>query len=483
MKAIGFLPLTLLLASLLIAGCQLNEFSSKTDSNQKLCTVPADVFGPSNKVSVNSLAAELEVIIKNTCDNPGKITELIELDPHAIGKPGVRSYSLKLPDGIPLQTLKEWAQADPCVEGISEDVVITTDSLPGDPKESLQKYLTYIKAAEAYPLFYGPLSFLRKPVVIAVVDSGLELSHEDVKDILWKNEEEIAGNGIDDDDNGYVDDVYGYNFAKANGDPSNSSGKSHGTHVAGLAAAQGYNRVGGSGAMPKGARLMTVNVFGDLDYTKGSSTANGVRYAADNGADVINLSLGGAFSDTLKSAIVYAIQKGVTVLAAAGNSGKYLGTGGTSLSPAIYGSSLNGLITVGSVSATTGEWSSFSNYSSTNVEIAAPGAGGMYAPLPGNTYGYKSGTSMATPVTAGAAGLAIQLIRAHGYRATPARVELALRTSATYRADLIGKVVHGRVLNLKQLAQYIHDAYGASETAPDAEATPPPSAETTVPCP
>ncbi len=467
----------------LSSSCQFKDHSKEVDNNQKLCTVPADVFGPNSKVRISSTADELEVIIKNTCSNPGKITELIELDPNALGKPGVRSYSLKLPSGTLVDTLKKWAKEDECVVGISEDVVIATQGLPGDPKESLQKYLTYINAGEAYPSFYGPLSFLRKPVVIAVVDSGLELTHEDVKDILWKNEKEIEANGIDDDDNGYVDDVHGYNFAKANGNPSNSVGKSHGTHVAGLAASQGYNRKGGSGAMPKGALLMTVNVFGDLDYTKGSNTANGVRYAADNGADVINLSVGGAFSNTLKSAIVYAIQKGATVLAAAGNSGKYLGTGGTTLSPAIYGSSLNGLLTVGSVSATTGEWSSFSNYSSTNVEIAAPGSGGMYAPLPENTYGYKSGTSMATPVTAGAAGLAIQLIRAHGYSATPARVELALRTSATYRSDLIGKVTHGRVLDLKRLADYIHEAYEFSGTPPEAEATPPPSSETTVPCP
>lgn len=235
-------------------------------------------------------------------------------------------------------------------------------------------------------------------VVVAVVDTGVDASHSELSSTMWVNEGEIPGNGIDDDANGFVDDIAGWDFADGDNTPTDLHG--HGTHVAGIIAAA--NDGVGTTGVAYGATIMPVRVL-DADGS-GSlyDVALGIRYAVDNGADVINLSLGGGYSSSLSSALAYAEQHGVFVVAAAGND-----AGATPVYPAAFSGDLVNVLSVGAYNSADA-LASFSNDVGTSgaVQVDAPGVS-IYSTLPGNLYGYLSGTSMATPHVAGVAALAL----------------------------------------------------------------------------
>ncbi|MGD1872075.1 MAG: S8 family serine peptidase [Mastigocoleus sp.] len=232
-------------------------------------------------------------------------------------------------------------------------------------------------------------------VVVAVLDTGVDYQHEDLKDNIWINSGEIADNGRDDDGNGYIDDVYGWNFDADNNNTLDVNG--HGTHVAGTIAAAD-NDFGATG-IAYNADIMPVKVLNDEGSGYYSSIADGIYYAVDNGADVINMSLGGDSSDRqIESAIEYAHNNGVTVVMAAGNSGD-----SNPIYPASYADEYG--IAVGAVDED-GELASFSNRSGNSeiTYVTAPGVN-IYSTLPGDSYGSYSGTSMATPHVSGVVAL------------------------------------------------------------------------------
>lgn len=235
-------------------------------------------------------------------------------------------------------------------------------------------------------------------VVVAVVDTGVDMSHRELSSSIWVNPGEIPGNGIDDDHNGFVDDVHGWDFSGGDNDPTDLNG--HGTHVAGTIAAA--NDGFGSTGVAYGATIMPVRVLGPDGSGSVADVAAGIRYAVDNGADVINLSLGGGYTSTLFSALVYAGQNGVFVAAAAGNE-----SAATPSYPAAFSAELTNVISVGAYDSADVR-ASFSNGvgGSGAVQVAAPGVG-IYSSLPGNRYGRYSGTSMATPHVAALAALAL----------------------------------------------------------------------------
>src|SRR4051812_43933188 len=159
-------------------------------------------------------------------------------------------------------------------------------------------------------------------VTVAIVDSGIDLGHPDLIGNLWTNPGEVPGNGVDDDGNGYVDDVHGYDFVDGDATPQDANG--HGTHVAGIVAARGGNGIGVSGVAWR-ARLMAVRVLDAGARGNTTTVAQGIRYAVDNGARIVNLSLAGPSpAGDLEDAVRYAQQRGVLIVVAAGNDGRDL---------------------------------------------------------------------------------------------------------------------------------------------------------------
>jgi Subtilase family/Bacterial pre-peptidase C-terminal domain len=235
-------------------------------------------------------------------------------------------------------------------------------------------------------------------VVVAVVDTGVDVNHPDLINQFWVNAGEIAGNGIDDDGNGYVDDVSGWDFVSGDNNPDDGNG--HGTHVAGTIAADD-NGFGATGVAPD-ATIMPVRVLDNNGSGTSAAVAAGIRYAAQMGADIINLSLGGGFSSTILAAIEYALQFDVLVVAAAGNE-----SASAPGYPALFSASLSNVISVGAYSSS-GVIASFSDHvgSSGAVQVDAPGVS-VYSTYMGGQYGRLSGTSMAAPHVSGLAALAL----------------------------------------------------------------------------
>ncbi|MBE9101141.1 S8 family serine peptidase [Vacuolonema iberomarrocanum] len=244
--------------------------------------------------------------------------------------------------------------------------------------------------------------------VVAVLDTGVDYTHVDLTDNIWSNPEEIADNGIDDDGNGFVDDMMGWNFVDDTNDPMDWYG--HGTHVSGTIA--GLNNDLGITGVAYDSLIMPVSVIGDYgvqdDYEYLRDIASGIYYAVDNGADVINMSLGYApewfpeglppEADAVVEAIAYAEAQGTVVVMAAGND--YDVEPGY---PAIHSTDWG--ISVGAVDSAA-QMTDFSNnagFTELNY-IVAPG-NDVYSTIPDDEYDSYSGTSMASPHVAGVAAL------------------------------------------------------------------------------
>ena len=257
-------------------------------------------------------------------------------------------------------------------------------------------------------------------VVVAVIDTGIDVDHPGLAGALWVNPGEIAENNLDDDGNGYVDDVHGYNFVEHNGDLTDHYG--HGTHVAGIIGASA-DRAGSRGVAP-GASIMAVRVIGDDGRGDLSDVIEGIGYAVEQGARVINLSLGAESNASVLAALQPAFDAaraaGAVVVAAAGNEGPNDPNAG-------FPAGITGVIGVGSIDDDRAGSGPISYFSSAHaaVDLVAPGYG-VLSTIPGGFYFYDSGTSMAAPHVAGVAALLMGQRR----RITPSAVESILGGSA-----------------------------------------------------
>jgi thermitase len=234
-------------------------------------------------------------------------------------------------------------------------------------------------------------------VVVAILDSGVQYDHPDLAGNLWTNSGEVAGNGVDDDRNGFVDDVHGANIVSPGQSANDDEG--HGTHVAGIVAASAGNNAGGTGIAP-GAKIMSVKVLDANRSGNSSLLARGIRYAVDQGARILNVSLNGDGSSLdLEDALRYADDHGATVVASAGNNSRDIDA-----QPSYPASSA--VPSVLSVAATdrSGNLLSLSNHGQKSVDIAAPG-GTILSTARGSSYELRQGTSMAAPFVAGSLAL------------------------------------------------------------------------------
>ena len=290
------------------------------------------------------------------------------------------------------------------------------DGLAQDPSISEQWYLDKLGIRQAWDeLKQNNInSGGSRDVVVAVIDSGVDYNHPDLSGNMWVNTGEIPGNGIDDDQNGYVDDVYGANvvgnqYYGQSGNPMDDNG--HGTHVAGIIAAQANNGIGGSG-IANNVQIMAIKAAQSSGTLTAADIAQGINYAAEKGADVINMSFGGyGRSQVEEDALAQAFSTSVLV-ASAGNDGLPnvpFPILGKNVFPAAYPWVL-GVMAEGLQPAANGDnLASFSNWDyiaqdSHEYEVMAPGVE-IYSTLPDGKYAKWSGTSMAAPIVSGIAAL------------------------------------------------------------------------------
>ena len=262
------------------------------------------------------------------------------------------------------------------------------DLIPNDPQFGAQYHHPLVGNVDAWDISLGDSN-----IVVGITDDGVDIQHEDLTDAIWTNPGETPGDGIDNDGNGYVDDVNGYNFLNNNNNPDALPGDDHGTHVAGISGATINNNLGTVGTAP-GVTILPLKWYDGGTWTA-AIIAETFTYAADNGANIVNTSYnmdGWANDAVVHAAFDYMYDAGVLHFNSAGN--------GNSLNPArqVF---VESLLTVSTTS--TDARSSFSNYGD-GVDISAPGSD-VLSTTPNNTYSVFSGTSMAAPNAAGAAAL------------------------------------------------------------------------------
>lgn len=340
-------------------------------------------------------------------------------------------------------------RANPAVEYAEPNAILSAAAIPNDPQfvnlfgldnngQTGGVVDADIDAPQAWDIATG------SNTIIAVVDSGLDYNHIDIQGNVWLNTTEIANNGIDDDGNGYIDDVRGWNFFNNDNDPMDDS--DHGTHVAGTIAAVGNNGVGVTG-VNWSARIMGLKFMNATGTGSTSDAIAAIDYAVANGARVINASWGGPFFSTaLSDAITAANAAGVLFVSAAGNNGTNNDTAPNF--PASY--DIPNIISVAATDANDA-LPLFSNFGLTSVDLGAPGIG-ILSTVRANGYASLSGTSMASPHVAGAAGLALSL----DPNLTVVELKNAILNNVDSVISLIGRTVTGGRLNVFNMLNSIN---------------------------
>lgn len=292
-------------------------------------------------------------------------------------------------------------------------------TMPNDPSAN-QPWVTLANIDGAWSTPRGGHSTL-----LAMVDTGYDLQHEEFQGRWYTNSGEIAGNGIDDDGNGYVDDTRGWDFANSDNDVQAQAQGRHGTFTTGVAAATGDNGKGIAG-VDWGTTILPIQALGEDGTGYNSDVANGIIYAADRGADVISLSLGSTSADSVvRQAVDYAISKGSIVVAAAGNDG---------CNCMVYPANYPETVAVGATDGSN-QLASFSSYGA-NLDVVAPGVN-LYttdwqSSDPTSAYASGiSGTSLSTPIVSGL----LTRLKSLQPTATPLQLIAAL-TRTTNRLNL-----------------------------------------------
>ncbi|MDP6095040.1 MAG: S8 family serine peptidase, partial [Gammaproteobacteria bacterium] len=283
-----------------------------------------------------------------------------------------------------------------------------------DPLKTDQWHLTAAQVPAAWEhLQANDLPAGGLGLTVAVIDTGVDYLHPDLVDNMWVNTLEVPGNGMDDDDNGFIDDIHGVAVVSESfshsGDPNDDHG--HGTHVAGIIAATGGNDIGGVG-IAYNARIMAIKAAQYSGVLTTVDIAEAILYAVDNGADIINMSFGGYGRSLLEEDALAIAYSQAVLVAAAGNNGKpnQFNCLGAPMYPAAHPWVLGVMARTEQPNAKGDYKAGFSNWdcvadNGLEYELMAPGTA-IWSTLPGEGYAAWSGTSMAAPVVAGIAALA-----------------------------------------------------------------------------
>ncbi len=392
-----------------------------------------------------------------------------------------------------IKLLEDYRIQDPLrraamIRGLAKQGILATapkpDNLPipeipqqkkgSDPKASQQWGMIDIGVRDAWKVSTGA-----PEMIVAVIDTGVDYTHEDLLPNIWRNPKEIPANGIDDDKNGYIDDVIGWDFVSNDNKPydlavdpiqllNGGGNPGHGTHCAGSIAAKANNSLGIAGIAPN-VKIMPLRFISDKGEGTTSDAIKAIKYAVDNGAKVTSNSWGsegenpseGADNKALRDTVAYAEAHGVLFVAAAGNGHQGVGyDNDTDSAPGYPASYTNeNIISVAALDVD-GHLGSFSNWGAKTVHIGAPGVN-VFSTTVGNKYDNKvldiggfeatwDGTSMAAPHVAGAAALYWSAYP----NKTMKEVKQAILASAKKISALSGKAVSEGKLDVKALLQF-----------------------------
>jgi len=366
------------------------------------------------------------------------------------------------------ENLANILSSDPSIQYVEPNYMVYTNAVPSDPLVPEMWFLNNISAFKAWDK--APNG---KDVIVAVIDSGSQFDHNDLKGNIWINKNEIRDNNIDDDKNGYVDDIVGWDFYAEDNmpyaelypvqvpsrepgcivDKTKKQYESHATHVAGTIAAMGNNDLGIVGVSSH-VKIMPIRALGSpCGGGDTLSILEAVLYAANNGARIINLSIGGYQHLQTEESVFKAVSdKGILIVVSAGNESNNNDSSERSY-PASYNA--DGILSVAATD-TNDALAGFSNYGVKNVDIAAPGVSilstypyGENDP-PKSGYKFSSGTSMAAPVMSGAAALLLS----QNPTLTNIQLKQILMMSSDKIPALSGKVASGGRLNLYKALTY-----------------------------
>ncbi len=394
---------------------------------------------------------------------PGADFKFMEELDIALGKSTIKPmgnyglYLIKLPAGLTVPDAIDKLRQNDSVIYAQPDWIGQISAVPNDPAYNQVWGLTNtgqtlngttgtadadIDADLAWDITTGSSS-----VIVAVNDTGIDDLHPDLIDNLWTNPGEVAGNGIDDDGNGYVDDIHGYDFV--NDDAVPYDGHGHGTHVSGTIGATGNNNVGMVG-VNWDVTIMAIKVASDFGFLTTSAAIQGINYAVDNGAFVSNHSYGVFPSQALEDSIIRAGSFNHLVIAAAGNSSSNI-----DIRPAYPAAFPEDNIIAVAATDQNDNLASFSSFGPTRVDLGAPGvnvwsttprAGGFgYAA----NYSFSNGTSMATPMVTGA----VALLRSVAAGSSYTEIKDAILQGVDLLPSLTGRVLTGGRLNVYNALQ------------------------------
>ncbi len=339
---------------------------------------------------------------------PDTAYQFSEIEPHLQKRPGLKNWLML--SGPSARSVAVSLQNDGVIDWVDSVGYFKVSSFGNDSLISQQWFLNKIGLDEAWKYGKGDSS-----IVVGVLDTGVDYRHDDLWQGLWINRaedinhngrlDEGDNNGIDDDGNGYIDDVIGWDFTDAprfadggdyltpDNDPMDEFGSGHGTEVAGLIIARNNNITGGTGIAP-GCRVMVLRAGTASGYLEEDDAARGILYALDNGARILNMSFGDVtLSRFLKDVIQYAAERGLVMVASAGNSGRQ---------ELNYPASLSETIAVGATTES-GALAGFSTYNNA-IDLVAPGQD-ILSTAVGNGFESLNGTSFSAPIVSAACAL------------------------------------------------------------------------------
>jgi subtilisin family serine protease len=351
-------------------------------------------------------------------------------------------YSVVTPRATQASVLA-WANATPDLAFAQPDFVIRTAAVPNDPSygqlwglNNTTNPAADIDAPAAWDVTTGSRS-----TVVAVIDTGVDYNHPDLAANMWRNPGETPGDGIDNDSNGFIDDIYGWDFFNNDANPMDDH--SHGTHCAGTIGAVGNNGVGVVGVNWQ-VSIMAMKFMGASNTGPLSAAISSLNYVTmmrrDKGVNVVatnNSWGGGNFNQTLKDSIKAGGDAGILFIASAGNTAS--DNDAVTRYPSGYDEP--SIIAVAATDSSN-NLASFSCFGATSVDVGAPGVD-IFSTVPGGGYGLKSGTSMAAPHVAGLAAL---LASAYP-KATASQIKSAILSSTVAIPALAGKVATGGLAN------------------------------------